>query len=91
MTPNNFARLRRSSVIRYTLDQYLRGCCLISRHVNVPPQSDGSEYHSKFHPSLATLLRLYRVPLDALGIGAQYTFRNVTTTPRALSRIPAVL
>lgn len=49
-----------------------------------PPQSDGSEYHSKFHPSLATLLRLYREQLDALGIVAQSTFRNVTSSSNSL-------
>lgn len=48
-------------------------------------QSDGTEYHSKFHLSLATLLRLYHEQVDALGIRAQSTFLelwNVTSFSR---------
>lgn len=44
---NNFARPSRFGPI-YILHRYPRSCCLISGHVDVPAQSDGSEYHSKF-------------------------------------------
>ena len=52
----DFARIS-TTIIRSALIRCLHGRCLISRHINVLYlQSDGSEYHSKFHPSLATLL-----------------------------------